>query len=213
MASGEVCFTSNMFNAYLFILVILIVFIMYIQIKKAEEMSNVELNTHLSQKDLVDKINILQDQLYNLKKSEQTCQSNLYETRQFLKHQIYNQQVRPMHARDRIRQRIIDPLEGPERTYAGGRINIPAYDDYQQIGFLHNNNERYPLYGRPKYPGRTDKYEYYIIDESRNRLKIPIKTTNYNEIYDGDNINIDILNNMFNAKIYDYDSMRYNPNV
>jgi hypothetical protein len=118
-----------------------------------------------------------------------------------------------MHARDRIRQRIIDPLEGPERTYARGRINIPAYDDYQQIGFLHNNNERYPLYGRPKYSGRTDKYEYYIIDESRNKLKIPIKTTNYNEIYDGDDVKVDILNNMFNAKIYDYDSIRYNPNI
>lgn len=213
MASGEVCFTSNMFNAYLFILIILIIFIMYIQLKKGEEMSNIDLNTHLSQKDLVDKIKILEDELYKLKKSEQICQSDLYETRQFLKHQIYNQQVRPIHVRDRIRQRIMDPLEGPERTYAGGRINIPAYDDYQQMGFLYNNNERYPLFGRPKYPGRTDKYEYYIIDESRNRLKIPIKTTGYNEIYDGDNINVDILNNMFNAKIYDYDSMRYNPNI
>jgi hypothetical protein len=186
---------------------------MYIQVKKTEELSNVELNTYLSKKELVDKIKNLQDKLYNSEKNEQTCQSNLYETRQFLKHQIYNQQVRPMHARDRIRQRIIDPLEGPERTYAGGRINIPAYDDYQQIGFLHNNNERYPLYGRPKYSGRTDKYEYYIIDESRNKLKIPIKTTNYNEIYDGDDVKVDILNNMFNAKIYDYDSIRYNPNI
>lgn len=213
MASGEVCFTSNMFNAYLFILIVLIVFIMYIQLKKGEEMSNVELTTHLSQKELVDKIKTLQDELHNLKKNEQTCQSDLYETRQFLKHQIYNQQVRPMHIKNKMIQRIVDPLEGPERTYAGGRINIPAYDDYQQMGFLYNNNERYPLYGRPKYPGRTDKYEYYIIDESRNRLKIPIKTTGYNEIYDGDNVNIDVLNNTFNAKIYDYDSMRYNPNV
>ena len=94
MSSGEVCFTSNMFNAYLFILIILVVFIMYIQVKKTEELSNVELNTYLSKKELVDKIKNLQDKLYNSEKNEQTCQSNLYETRQFLKHQIYNQQVK-----------------------------------------------------------------------------------------------------------------------
>ena len=50
--------------------------------------------------------------------------------------------------------------------------------NFQQLGFIFNNDERYPLYGRPKYSGRSDRYEYYIIDETRNRLKIPYKSKN-----------------------------------
>jgi len=207
--SGEICLTRNTFNSYMLLLILIIVFFVYIQFKKSEQMCNVELNNHLSQKELIDKVKKLQDELYTLQKSEQTCQSDLYETQQLLKQQIYNPQVSQ---KSQFINRIVNPLQGPERTYAGGRINIPAYDDYQQIGFLYNNNERYPLYGRPKYPGRTDKYEYYIIDESRNRLKIPLKTKNYDEIYDGDDVGVDILNSVFQAKLYEYDSIRYNPN-
>ena len=62
-------------------------------------------------------------------------------------------------------------------------MNAPGTSDFQQIGFIYNNNERLPLYGRPKYPGRTEKYEYYIIDETRNRLKIPYRSKNDNELY------------------------------
>jgi hypothetical protein len=210
--SSEVCFTRNNFNFYVFLLFTLIIFFVYIQFKKTEQMSNVQLNSHLSNTELLNKVKDLQDQLYKLQKAEQMCQSDLYETKQQLIKQNQQPQHIPIRQRDRFIKRIADPLEGPERTYSGGRINIPAYDDYQQIGFLYNNNERYPLYGRPKYPGRTDKYEYYIIDESRNRLKIPIKTRNYDEIYDGDDVPIDILNNTYKAKTYEYETMRYNPN-
>jgi len=198
---GEICVSENTFNSYLLLLALLVAFLFYVQFKKSEQMSNIELNNHLSQEELIDKIKKLQNDLYKAQKSEQICQSDLYETKQ----QLYSNQ--------KYNNRISNPLEAPERTYSGGRINIPSYNDYQQVGFLYNNDQRYPLFGRPKYPGRTDKYEYYIIDESRNRLKIPLETKNYNEIYDGDDVNIDVLNNVFQAKLYEYESLRYNPNV
>ncbi|NBU33959.1 hypothetical protein EB118_03070 [bacterium] len=98
---------------------------------------------------------------------------------------------------------------GPERIYPGGRLDMPSNMDYQQIGFIFNENARYPLYGRPRYPGRTDKYEYYIVDQSRNRLKIPIPTNNYEELFDSDTVQVKELNSTFNIKLYEYAGLRY----
>lgn len=172
-------------------------------------MSNIQLNSHLTQDELLTKIKQLEDKLFDSKLSNQKCESNLEQTKSLLykstdianNNNIANVQL----------NRIYNPLIAPERSYSGGRFNIPAVDDYQQLGFVYNESERYPLFGRPKYPGRTDKYEYYIIDESRNRLKIPFKSSNDNEIYDEDSIKI--LNKQYKSKIYEYDNIRYNPNL
>ena len=87
-----------------------------------------------------------------------------------------------------------------------------SFDDYQMIGYVYKDNERYPLYGRYKYPGRSEKWEYYIIDETRNRLKIPFYSKNYDELYDGSIINVPTLGDNFMVKIYEYEDLRYNPN-
>jgi hypothetical protein len=81
------------------------------------------------------------------------------------------------------------------------------------IGYVFNDNDRFPLFARQKFPGRSEKWEYYVMDETRNRLKIPFKSKNDNELYDGDSIDIPTVGNNFSVKIYDYDSLRYNPNV
>ena len=117
---------------------------------------------------------------------------------------------------DLLLNRIYNPVIPPERSYPGGRLGLHSpnqYNDYQQIGFVYNDQERYPLYGRPKYPRKLDKFEYYIIDETRNHLKIPYKSRGDNEIFDGEQIFIDVLNNTFTVKIYEYDNIRYNPDV
>lgn len=101
---------------------------------------------------------------------------------------------------------------GPERIYPGGRLNIPANTEYQQIGFLFSPTDmqtRYPLYGRPRYPGRTDKYEYYVMDASRHRLKIAVKTKNYEELYDNDSVSVPELHHeALLVRMYDFMDLR-----
>jgi len=193
-----VCFDRNYFNVYLVILFCLFVFFIYIIYNKKETIANID-NSHLSKAELTKKAELLGNSLYNCQKNLQMCQTNLYEA------------TNKVHTPDTLLNRIYNPLVGPERIYPGGRLNTRGYTEYQQIGFVYKDEQRYPLYGRPKYPGRTTKYEYYIIDETRNRLKIPFKSRNDEELYDGDSIFIDVLGDTFNIKIYDYDNIRYIP--
>jgi hypothetical protein len=62
--------------------------------------------------------------------------------------------------------------------------------------------------------GKSDKQEYYTINEGRNHVKIPFKTKNYNELFDGDQVNVpELSNNTFSFKKYETENIRYNPNV
>ena len=92
----------------------------------------------------------------------------------------------------------------------------PAYDGYQQyqmLGYITGQQGQFPVFGRYKYPGKTDKLEYYTINDSRGRVKIPFKTINYNELYDGDSVNIDELGGSYIFKKYQDEGLRYNPNI
>jgi hypothetical protein len=169
-------------------------------------MSNTDLLSHLSDKELRDKIKLLEERLYNIQISEQQCQSDLYKSKQMLLNG--QQQIQNV-----LLNKISNPLTAPDRYYPGGDFNTQPIDNYQMIGYLYQDNERYPLFGRYKYPGKSDKWEYYIIDESRNRIKIPFKTKNDNELYDGDTVNVPTLQDNLNAKIYDIQQIRYNPNI
>jgi hypothetical protein len=173
-------------------------------------MSNIELNQHLSRNELVKKITTLQDNLFDCQTTKQKCEIDLQQTSRLMQSSVAPQIPAQ---RNILLNRIYNPLQPPERTYPNGRFYSPSYEEYQQLGFIYNDNDRFPLFGRPKYPGKTDKFEYYIIDETRNRLKIPFRSHNDNELTDGETIHIDVLNQTFNIKIYDYDSVRYNPNL
>lgn len=193
-STDTICFPRNDFNLYLFLMFCIVIFLVFVVKKSKEELTIPQLEKTNSL--LLQKINELQRILNNCEsKQTQKVGNTSEQIRQSSLNRIYN------------------PLVPPERSYPLGRFNQSSNDEYQQIGFIFNNNERYPLYGRPKYPGRTDKYEYYIIDETRNRLKIPYRSKNDNELYDGDTIHIDPLQNDFSVKIYDYDQYRYNPNI
>ena len=115
--------------------------------------------------------------------------------------------------REQVRNNIYDPLVPPNRLYPGGRLNnLNRFDNYQMTGFiapLSNPNIRYPLFGRYKYSGRSDRWEYYIIDESRNRIKIPIKTQNDNELYDGDKQFISELDDEVQVTLYKFNDFDY----
>lgn len=202
----SVCFRRNDFNLYVFLMFCIIMYLCFILKKRRDEYKNEYKNPNEKnvQGDLQQQIIRLQQDLFACKTSQQRCVGDLRETQS---------QITPTVQTRQSLNRIYNPLVPPERTYPSGKFNQAANNDYQQMGFIFNDNDRYPLYGRPKYPGRTEKYEYYIIDETRNRLKIPYKSKNDNELYDGDSIRVDILNGDFTVKIYDFDNFRYNPDI
>lgn len=115
--------------------------------------------------------------------------------------------------RNQIVDNIYNPLTPPNRLYPGGRLNNKnMFDNYQMIGFIaptSNPSLRYLLFGRYKYSGRSDRWEYYVIDESRNRVKIPIKVKNYNELYDGDKQYISELGDEFTITLYKFNEFDY----
>lgn len=203
----QVCFDQNELRLFIFLLCAVIALMAYsYYTKKREQLSNVNLEEGLSGQQLLQRIKSLKDALYKCQMDGQMCESNL---------QVAQQELQKVTIQDNVLSKIYNPLIPPERIYPGGRINIASYNEYQLVGFLYDTTtqDRYPLYGRPKYPGRSEKYEYYIIDESRNKLKIPFKTRNDNELYDGDSVLVDVLGKSLTAKIYEYDAPRYNPTV
>ena len=205
---SEVCFNKRDVRVYSYVFISIVIFLIYILYEKytynKEHMSNVDLLVNLSNKELMNKIKDLENKLYETQIDEQKCQSDLNTVKTYVNQ---SQDLRNV-----VRSKIYDPLVAPERIYPGGRLNITPFQDYQQIGFVYSGNERFPLYGRYKYPGRSEKWEYYIIDETRNRLKIPFKSPNDNELYDGNSISIPTLGE-FSVKIYEFENIRYNPNV
>lgn len=201
---SQVCLSKQDTILYIFLLICIISFLSYnLSCKCKEQMSNINLNSHLSNENLQQKLKKLQDDLYNSQMSEQKCSFELDKTKKLLNEFQSN----------RVLNKIYNPVVAPERIYPGGKMNVPSYDDYQLIGFVYNSTQRYPLFGRYKYPGRSDRWEYYIIDESRNRLKMPFKSKNDNELYGGDTVTIPTLPGTFQTEIYEYETFRYNPNL
>jgi hypothetical protein len=202
MNGTDICFRRSDLSLYMFLLLCLIIYLIYIAIKTNESMSNTNLNRGLTQKDLQNKITVLNDELYNCKIEKQNCNRNL-------------QQLSNNNTQQKFIDKIYNPLAPPENVYGGGRLNQRGYDSYQQfqmIGYLSGNGQQYPVFARDKYPGRTDKQEYYTINDSRNRVKIPFKTQNWNELYSGDTIDIpEIASGLVFTK-YDTNTLRYDPN-
>jgi hypothetical protein len=90
-------------------------------------------------------------------------------------------------------------------------------DNYHYLGnMIRPHDEKIiKLFGRQIYPGST-QYEYYGITTDNNgaEIKLPIKTLNDKEIYDGDEIDIEFLDSSkgkFKLYMNEYDRPRYNP--
>lgn len=106
---------------------------------------------------------------------------------------------------------IRDYIEYPSRGYP---------DNFHYIGNLvrklEDKTEFVKLFGRQTYPG-SHLYEYYGITSDNyggSQIKFQIKTNNKKQIYDGDDVYIDELdNNKGSFKFYEneYDKPRYNP--
>lgn len=106
---------------------------------------------------------------------------------------------------------ITDYIEYPTRGYP---------DNFHYIGNLirklDDKTEFVKLFGRQTYPG-SNLYEYYGITSDStggSQIKIQIKTPNKKQIFDGDDVYIDELDNTKGSfKFYEneFDKPRYNP--
>lgn len=100
--------------------------------------------------------------------------------------------------------------------------NIGAVDtSYRQVGILNGLNTKgkiLPLMGRPLYVNR-DKWQYYTISDQHNNIKLPISrngkscTNEYgcDKLYNGDTIYIEGANDVYKVTIYDNDTIKYLP--
>lgn len=215
----RVCFKTRDFKLYIFLLICIFTFVLYILSKKSEEMTNVDLFSNLSQKQLIEKVINLQDSLYKAELQKQNCERELYQKQTNNDtDKVYDKRYINKSLNNNLQDissvflnKINNPIVSPENLY---RDKYDAYQKYQQIGFLTNlKNGQFPVFARDKYPNRSDKQEYYTINEGRNHVKIPFKTKNNNELFDGDEIIVpELSNDTFIFKKYETESMRYDPN-
>lgn len=86
--------------------------------------------------------------------------------------------------------------------------------NYEQVGFVFNedNDLRLPLFGRQKYIG-SNQYEYYVQDESRNHIKIPLDIKGDKELFDEEEITINSYEGNYKISLYDREKLRYIPYV
>ena len=108
--------------------------------------------------------------------------------------------------------RLYNPFAPPARRYD------QVGDDYNVVGYIFNTttNERYALFAKNHDATRSDRKDYYIIDDKSTRfnIKIPVETRNYAELFDGDTVTVDSLGTtVYTVKIYSVDQYVYNPNL
>jgi len=131
---------------------------------------------------------------------------------------------------DRDKDVINDNLYPPERRISRNiysdvnvkkLLNIPTRglpDNYQLVGILFRKNDEkiLQLYGRQKYP-RSNKWEYYLMNNSNGfQTKTPLKIKSDREIEDKEIITVPWANdnqNQFEVKLYDYNTIKYNPYI
>lgn len=214
----RICFERPTFNMYLFILVCIVMYLLYfisnlkkIKREDIEKVSDVNMLSDVSKeclgyaKQLLD----MKDELFNSKLNEQKCQAKLQSQIQEPVQLNIEKNIQ-----DVLLDKIYNPLVSPDAIYPSGGINRRGYDAYQQyqmLGYIDGASGQYPIFGRQKYPGRSDKMEYYSMNDTRGRIKIPFKTKNYNELYDGDSVIIPELGGDFKFKKYEIENVRYNP--
>jgi hypothetical protein len=101
--------------------------------------------------------------------------------------------------------------------------NAQGNTQFRQIGLLAPQNEKtnggpVPLMGKPLYSNRN-KWQYYSMSDQFNSVKLPISVkgksamTEYgcDELYNGDTVYVDGINEVFVATIYDNDNLPYYP--
>jgi hypothetical protein len=124
---------------------------------------------------------------------------------------------------------VHDPLSPPDRRlprhiYPSKKIkknfNYPTRgypDDYHMLGILSRESDEkmLKLFGRQTYPG-SSQWEYYLLKNGLESIKIPIKKGNNLEIDNNELLDVPQLNmsrGKFKVTLYKLDAPRYNPHI
>ena len=122
-----------------------------------------------------------------------------------------------------IEKQIYTTIQEPTTKVVNVPINIPTQNlynrHYEQIGILTNtNNEILPLFGKMASSNRSN-WNYYTMNNSYNSVKLPITFKNKSctgeygcdELMNGDTVYVEGYNSVFEAKIYEKDTLNYIP--
>ena len=198
--ADKICFPKNNFLQTVGIIIALIViafiiFTYYLMIKepKVQRIAPAEVSKEL---------NKLKDENYELSRSNERCNQNVFMLTQQRKESGYNEG-----SGYNLRDMSYGGTTGATRKWINS--DAPGSDiNYRQVGFLYDGVNRYSLYGRYLYKGRTDLWEYYAVDDSRNRIRIPFKSPNNKEIFDGDTVVVPTIGTL-TASIYEVEQYKY----
>lgn len=116
--------------------------------------------------------------------------------------------------------KIYDVLKAPYNTYQSEYPSVhtqgDALPDFQQLGMVYRDEsdpnykpeqeQRFSLYGRPRYTG-SNKYEYYVMTGG---IKVMIGS-DINELMTGDTIQVTGYTGDFKVEVYETLGPRYNP--
>jgi hypothetical protein len=186
--AGRICIDYP----FLVVFVLFILIGVFMFLRQREAFSEVKLFDHLTKDDLLKEIRKLKDDIFNTNVKVQKCERDLVECRDTRED-----------ARDTRDGRDDRDSAGPTRKYTTDVYN------FYQVGFVTDGTKYFPLFGRRLYKQRSDKWEYYIIEDSENRVKIPIDVKNDNELYDDDTVTVNNL--QYTVKLYEYKNVRYIP--
>ena len=201
---------------YLFILACIISYLLYFKLSEHYQEQKLDPYSNMSKDKLYDKVLEIKDSLHNVQLREQKCQIELNSLKNNIK-QSGGECDSTTNVQDKFLSKIYNPLSSPSPLYPGGSFSTRPYDGYRQfqmIGYLTGPTGQFPVMGRYKFSGNTNKYEYQCINEGRNSVKIQFKNKNDNELYDGDSVTVPELGGELTFKKYeDTDGNRYDPTV
>lgn len=81
---------------------------------------------------------------------------------------------------------------------------VPTFPDYARVGIVFdksNPERRFPLFCRPTYPG-GNRFDYYVVDNSRNANPLGLNEHNGLELVTDDLVSIDSMPGQFFVHIY-----------
>ena len=210
METEQICMPRRHYKFYTYLMLFIVsafIIIMYHQScelkKKKEQFTSFSSTAGMSDKSLKSRIKQLESDLHQSQLNTERCRTALAGA-------TANNTNTNLH--NRVLNKVYNPIAPPERIYPGGSFhNREPYYGYQMVGFLNSaDGERLALYGRPKYRNRTDKMEYFAVDDTRNKLKIPFEVKGDDALDDGDTVDIDRLGGKeFTANVYEYEGFKY----
>ena len=122
-------------------------------------------------------------------------------------------------------RRLHSQLEPPVRRYQDGIIpgtgihSQGGPENYQQVGVLirsdgvNDDNYILKLFGRREYQGaRTYEY-YFTVNSGNDFIKFPLEIRGNRELYDDDEVYIELYKLNYKVQLYEYDTYKYNPNI